>query len=52
MQGASGMAEIGLVEYFAMGEAIGILATLFVGFYYSRKQMQDCRVNVKGSGEF
>ena len=48
MQGASGMAEIGLVEYFAMG----IVATLFVGFYYSRKQMQDCRVNVKGSGEF
>jgi hypothetical protein len=34
------MAELALVDYFVMGEAIGIVATLFVSFYYSRKQMQ------------
>jgi hypothetical protein len=31
------MAEIGLVDYFVMGEAAGIVATLLVSFYYSRK---------------
>jgi hypothetical protein len=35
------MAEIGLVEYFSMGEALGIIATLFVVLYYSRKQMKE-----------
>ena len=35
------MAELALVDYFVMGEAIGIVATLFVLFYYSRKQMQS-----------
>jgi len=34
------MAEFALVDYFIMGEAIGIVATLVVSFYYSRKQMQ------------
>ena len=34
------MAELALVDYFVMGEAIGIVATLFVSFYYSRKQMR------------
>ena len=33
------MAEFALVDYFIMGEAIGIVATLVVSFYYSRKQM-------------
>jgi hypothetical protein len=33
------MAELALVDYFIMGEAIGIVATLFVAFYYSRKQI-------------
>ena len=28
-----GMAELALVDYFVMGEAIGIVATLFVSFY-------------------
>ena len=31
---------LALVDYFVMGEAIGIVATLFVSFYYSRKQMR------------
>jgi hypothetical protein len=34
------MAELALVDYFVMGEPIGIVATLFVSFDYSRKQMQ------------
>ena len=34
------MTEVGLAEYFGMGEAIGIIATLFVILYFSRKQME------------
>jgi hypothetical protein len=34
------MAEVGIAEYFGMAEALGIIATLFVSFYFSRKQMQ------------
>jgi len=29
------MAGLSLLDYFVMGEAIGIVATLFVSFYYS-----------------
>jgi len=39
------MSEIGLVEYFGMGEAIGIIATLFVILYFSKKQMQTKILN-------
>ena len=31
----------------AMGEAIGIVATLFVSFYYSRKQMQKLSIDIE-----
>jgi hypothetical protein len=41
------MSEIGLVEYFGMGEAIGIIATLFVILYFSRKQMQTLSVDIE-----
>jgi hypothetical protein len=41
------MAELTLVDYFVMGEAVGIVATLFVAFYYSRKQMQKLSVDLK-----
>ena len=37
------MAELGLVDYFVMGEAVGIVAT----FYYSRKQMQKLSVDIE-----
>jgi hypothetical protein len=30
------MVELGIVDYFVMGEAVGIVATLFVSFFYSR----------------
>jgi hypothetical protein len=41
------MAELGLAEYFGMGEALGIIATLFVILYFSRKQMQSLSVDVQ-----
>src|SRR5919198_2085468 len=41
------MAEIGLVDYFVMGEAVGIVATFAMGFYYSRKQMQKLSVDIE-----
>jgi hypothetical protein len=30
-----------------MGEAVGIVATLFVSFFYSRKQMQKLSVDIE-----
>ena len=41
------MAELVLVYYFVMGEAIGIVATLLVSFYYSRKQMQKLSTDIE-----
>jgi len=41
------MSEIGLAEYFGIGEAIGIIATLFVILYFSRKQMQTLSVDIE-----
>jgi hypothetical protein len=41
------MAELGLVDYFVMGEAIGIVATFVMAFYYSRKQMQKLSVDIE-----
>lgn len=41
------MAELGIVEYFGMAEAFGIIATLFVVLYFSRKQMQSLSVDIE-----
>ena len=41
------MVEIGLVDYFVMGEAVGIVATLLVSLYFSRKQMQKLSVDIE-----
>ena len=41
------MVEIGLAEYFGMGEAIGIIATLVVILYFSRKQMRSLSVDIE-----
>src|ERR671927_1068333 len=41
------MAELGLTEYFGMAEALGIIATLFVILYFSRKQMQSLSVDIE-----
>jgi hypothetical protein len=41
------MSELGLTEYFGMAEALGIIATLFVILYFSRKQMQSLSVDIQ-----
>ena len=41
------MVELALVDYFVMGEAVGIVATLLVSFYYSRKQMQKVSMDIE-----
>jgi hypothetical protein len=41
------MSEIGLAEYFGMGEAVGIIVTLFVILYFSRKQIQSLSVDIE-----
>jgi hypothetical protein len=41
------MTEIGLAEIFGMGEAIGIIGTLFVILYFSRKQTQSLSVDIE-----
>ena len=41
------MVELGLVDYFVMGEAVGIVATFAMAFYYSRKQMQKLSVDIE-----
>lgn len=41
------MIEVGLAEYFGMGEALGIIGTLFVILYFSRKQTQKLSVDIE-----
>ena len=41
------MVEVGMAEYFGIGEAIGIIGTMFVVLYFSRKHMQRLTVDVK-----
>ena len=41
------MVEVGIAEYFGMAEALGIIATLFVILYFSRKQMQSLSVDIQ-----
>jgi hypothetical protein len=43
----SRMAELALVDYFVMGEAVGIVATFVAAFYYSRKQMQKLSTDIE-----
>ena len=41
------MTELGLVDYFVMGESVGIVASFVMAFYYSRKQMQKLSVDIE-----
>jgi hypothetical protein len=41
------MAELALVDYFVMGEAVGIVATFVAAFYFSRKQMQKLSIDIE-----
>jgi hypothetical protein len=40
------MTEVGIAEYFGMAEALGIISTLFVILYFSRRQMQALSVDI------
>jgi hypothetical protein len=41
------MVELALVDYFIMGEAVGIVATFVAAFYYSRRQMQKLSTDIE-----
>jgi hypothetical protein len=41
------MVEVGIAEYFSMAEALGIIGTMFVVLYFSRKQMQSLSTDVQ-----
>ena len=41
------MVEVGIAEYFGIGEALGIIGTMFVVLYFSRKHMQRLTVDVQ-----
>jgi hypothetical protein len=41
------MTEIGIAEIFGIGEALGIIGTMFVVLYFSRKQMQVLSVDIE-----
>jgi hypothetical protein len=41
------MSVLGLVEYFSMAEALGIIATMLIVLYFSRKQTQALSVDIE-----
>jgi hypothetical protein len=41
------MTEIGLAEYFSMLEALGIIGTMLVVLYFSRKQTQSLSIDIE-----
>jgi hypothetical protein len=41
------MVEVGIAEYFGIGEALGIIGTMFIVLYFSRKQMQRLTVDIE-----
>jgi hypothetical protein len=41
------MVEVGIAEYFGIGEALGIIGTMFVVLYFSRKHMQRLTADVQ-----
>ena len=41
------MSELGLVEYFSMAEALGIIATMLIILYFSRKQTQTLSIDIE-----
>ena len=41
------MVEIGIVEIIDMGGALGIIGTMFIVLYFSRKQAQELTVDIE-----
>ncbi|MDQ3869534.1 MAG: hypothetical protein M3250_08250 [Thermoproteota archaeon] len=41
------MVEVGIAEYFSIGEALGIIGTMFIVLYFARKQIQSLSVDIE-----
>jgi hypothetical protein len=41
------MVEIGIAEYFSMAGAFGIISSMFVVLYFSRKQMKTLSADIE-----
>jgi hypothetical protein len=41
------MVEVGIAEYFSIGEALGIIGTMFIVLYFSRKQMLSLSIDIE-----
>ena len=41
------MVEVGIAEYFGIGEALGIIGTMFIVLYFSRRQIQSLSVDIE-----
>jgi hypothetical protein len=41
------MVDIGIAEYFDIGAALGIIGTMFIVLYFSRKQAQGFTVDIE-----
>ena len=41
------MVEVSIAEYFGMAEALGIIGTMFVVLYFSRKQTQALSMDIE-----
>ncbi len=41
------MVEIGIAEFFSMGGALGIISSMFVVLYFSRKQMKTLSTDIE-----
>ena len=41
------MVDVGIAEYFGIREALGIIGTMFVVLYFSRKHMQRLTIDIE-----
>jgi hypothetical protein len=41
------MVEVGIAKYFGIEEALGIIGTMFIVLYFSRKHMQRLTVDIE-----
>ena len=41
------MVELGIAEYFSMGGALGIIGSMFIVLYFSRKQMKTLSADIE-----
>ena len=41
------MVEVSIAEYFSIGGALGIIGSMFIVLYFSRKQMKTLSVDIE-----